>query len=207
MSITTFRSTTPRDDILWARPNSLDAVRSPHASMTHRERLYIYATVFALAPRRCLEVGVYAGGSTLMIHAALADLGSGTLISIDPSPAVRFDWAAVSPRARLITGRSPADLPRAVEASGGKFDFILLDADHSAAAVRADLLGLMDAAAPGAVILCHDAYHAPLAGAIDGLLKEGLPCIDAGIVCTTPNRGTENNQLAAYGGFRLLRRT
>jgi hypothetical protein len=45
--------------------------------MLQRERLYLYATILALAPERCLEIGVSQGGSTRIIHATLQDLSRG----------------------------------------------------------------------------------------------------------------------------------
>src|SRR5262249_52575667 len=86
-----FVSTAPADDVLWAWPAGLDVIDTCKAQMLHRERLYLYATVLALAPERCLEVGVAKGGSTRIIHAALRDLGRGRLVALDPQPALADD--------------------------------------------------------------------------------------------------------------------
>src|SRR5690606_4468924 len=70
-----FRSLVPFDDVLWRRPGRLKVLETSHAQMLPRERLYLYSTVFALAPERCLEIGVSQGGSSQIIHAALPALG------------------------------------------------------------------------------------------------------------------------------------
>jgi 23S rRNA G2445 N2-methylase RlmL len=70
--------------------------------------------------------------------------------------------------------------------------------------VAADLDGL-DVTSPGAVALLHDAFHAPVAKAIEALIAAGM--IDCGIVADTRNAGVrvETGQEVVYGGVRMSR--
>jgi predicted O-methyltransferase YrrM len=179
-----------------------------HADQKPRERVLLYALVFALAPQRCLEIGVRWGGGSRIIHAALSDLNHGHLVSIDPEPALEFKWASIEDRATLIIGRSPEDLHRCTVAAGGLFDFVFVDGLHTEDAVRNDLRGVAEVATPGATILCHDAYHPPVQRGIDRALAEGAPFTDHGMLATTRNDGirVETGKTVTYGGVRMLRR-
>jgi predicted O-methyltransferase YrrM len=199
-----FRSTAPRGGLLWARPRRLEAVESGNAQLLDRERLFLYATVLALAPERCLEIGVAQGGSSRIIADALRDLGRGQLIGVDLRPALSFDPAELSGVASFLEGRSPDVLPQAARRAGGPFDFVLLDGDHSRDGVLLDLEGLARCTKPWAVVLAHDAYYPPVAAGIDAALALGLPFVDAGLLATTRHPGIENGQEVAYAGFRLL---
>ncbi|MEY3232163.1 MAG: hypothetical protein RL689_2252 [Planctomycetota bacterium] len=201
----TFRSS--EDPVLRAQPWRLATALAAHADQKPRERVLLYAMVFALAPERVLEIGVRWGGGTRIIHAALSDLGRGELVSIDPDPALEYDIGELGDRATLIVGASPAELPRARELAGENFDLVFVDGDHSERGVAADLKGLLDVTSPGAVVLLHDAFHAPVARAIDAALIAG-GWIDCGIVADTRNSGVrlETGQEVVYGGVRMLRR-
>jgi len=200
----TFRSELPDDDLLFKKPLRGDLVMKVPAQLEVRERVYLYATVFALAPERSLEIGVAQGGSSLLIHAALSDLSHGRLVSIDPCPELSFDWRILADRATLLVGESPRDLARAMHLAGGTFEFVFLDANHSREPVRNDLRGLVEVVAPGGLILCHDAFHDGVARGIADALELGLPFRDAGIVSRTRNVGREDGRRESYGGLRLL---
>ena len=201
----TFRSS--QDPVLAAQPWRLATALAAHADQKPRERVLLYALVFALAPERVLEIGVRWGGGTRIIHAALSDLGRGELVSIDPDPALEYDIGELGDRATLIVGASPAELPRARDLAGANFDLVFVDGDHSERGVAADLKGLLDVTSPGAVVLLHDAFHSPVARAIDAAIIAG-GWIDCGIVADTRNAGVrlETGQEVVYGGVRMLRR-
>jgi predicted O-methyltransferase YrrM len=199
-----FVSTVPAADMLWVKPGRLAAVHSGRAQLLHRERLYLYATVLALAPPRCLEIGVAGGGASRIIADALRDLGRGRLVALDPHLRLDYDPESVADVVTFLAGASPGHLRRAKALAGGPFDFVLLDGDHGAEGVRRDLEGLAGVTGPGAVILAHDAYHAPVAAGIDAALDDGLPYTDAGILATTRHDGLENGRQVCYAGFRLL---
>lgn len=127
---------------------------------------------------------------------------------MDPFPEPDFDWETIADRATLIRGYSPAELPRAMDAAGGMFDFVFVDGDHTEKSCAADLGGVLEVAAPGAVVLCHDAYHEPVERAIDAAVAQrGYQ--DCGMIGTTLNDGLfiEPNKKVRYGGVRMLRRT
>jgi predicted O-methyltransferase YrrM len=205
---TTFTFRSSDDPTLRAQPWRLTTSLIAHADQKPRERVLLYAMVFALAPQRCLEIGVRWGGGSRIIHAALSDLNQGVLVGIDPEPALEFDWSTLADRATLIVGRSPEDLPRCVAAAGGKFDFAFIDGLHTEDAVLNDLRGVADVTTPGAVLLCHDAYHPPVQRGIDRALAEGLPFVDDAMLATTRNDGirVETSKPMTYGGVRMLRR-
>jgi len=201
----TYRSSD--DPRLKARAQRLATAFDVHAEQKPRERLLLYAMVFAMAPDRCLEIGVRFGGGSRIIHAALSDLGHGTLVSVDPFPEPDFDWETIADRATLIRGSSPGDLPRAMEIAGGLFDFVFVDGDHTEKSCAADLGGVLGVAATGACVLCHDAYHEPVARAIDDAVASG-GYRDCGMIGTTLNDGlfVEPNKKVRYGGVRMLRK-
>lgn len=201
----TFRSSD--DPVLKAQPWRVATALAAHADQKPRERVLLYALIFALAPRRVLEIGVRWGGGTRIIHAALSDLGRGELVSIDPDPALEYDIGDLGDRASLIVGASPAELPRARDLAGANFDLVFVDGDHSERGVAADLKGLLDVTSPGSVVLLHDAFHGPVARAIEAALIAG-GWIDCGIVADTRNAGVrvETGQEVVYGGVRMLRR-
>ncbi len=202
----TYRSSD--DPLLRAQPERLATALTAHADQKPRERVLLYALVFALAPKRVLEIGVRWGGGSRILHAALSDLRQGTLVGIDPEPALEFDWNQIADRATLIVGRSPDDLPRAVQAAGGHFDFVFIDGEHSEKGAWGDLSGVIPFTEPGCNILMHDAFHPPVARAIDRALAE-LPLTDLGMVANTRNDGVhvESGKVIPFGGVRWLRRT
>lgn len=202
------------DPVLKARPTCPATIFEVHAEQKPRERLLLYSMVLALAPQRVLEIGVRFGGGARIIHAALRDLGRGVYVGVDPMPELDFEWATIADRCTLITGFSPAALPEARDAAGGEFDFVFLDGDHNEAPTRADLRGIVDVTAPGAAVLCHDAYHEGVERAIGGVIREGAPLLDCGIIATTLNDGVyvdtrdgQEKKRTRYGGVRMLRRT
>ncbi len=201
----TFRSSD--EPLLRAQPWRMATTLAARADQKPRERVLLYATVFALAPARCLEIGVRWGGGSRIIHAALSDLGHGTLVCIDPEPALEFDFSELSDRATLIVGRSPDALDEAQAAAGGQFDFVFIDGDHSERGVSADLAAVARVTSPGAVILLHDACHGPVLRAITAALTTGYYA-DCGDIATTRNEGVrvETGQSVVYGGVRMLRR-
>lgn len=201
-------SLTSRADLLWRIPKNIEVIQSTNAQMLPRERLYLYSTVLALAPERCLEIGVCEGGSTRLVHAALGDLGRGTLVSVDPCLQISQELKdTLSNRVTFIKGSSPQVLTEAKDRAGGSFDFVLVDGDHTYRGVREDLRGVVEVCRPGAVILAHDAYFQEVSAAIDDALRSRLPLADAGIMSTTCHPMRQNGRVSHWGGFRLLVRT
>jgi hypothetical protein len=205
---TGFVSQTPRSDVLWTWPKRLDVIATSNAQMVYRERLFLFATVLALKPQRCLEIGVSEGGSSRIIAAALDDLGAGQLVSVDPQLRLSQETReALVQCVQFVQGNSPQVLTVAQKLAGGLFDFVLLDGDHSDFGVFRDLLGVVEVTRPGAVILAHDAYYHWVDRGIRMALSESLPLADAGILSTTCHAGLQGEEKVSYGGFRMLIRT
>lgn len=115
--------------------------------MNPAERLAIIGLLEVLRPRRALEVGFGYGGFTRVLSRYAAEVHT-----VDTEERV----LAISRELPQVTAwhaTSDEVLPR-FAAEGARFDFCLLDGDHSRAAARRDLdaaIGIAD------VIVMHDA--------------------------------------------------
>lgn len=145
------------------------------------ERILLYVLVRHLQPAACLETGVYYGGNSAFMLAALHRNGAGRLVSIDlPDSAIRRDGENTShPRHPLVgdsefyeatlrpgfiipeylkshwqfvEGDSLAEIPKRQE----RFDFYLHDSDHSMGFLRAELAAALPRLSPTAVIMVDD---------------------------------------------------
>jgi predicted O-methyltransferase YrrM len=177
--------------------------------MTAAERVLLYGLTFGLRPARTLEIGTFRGGSALVIGAALDDVGSGTLVCVDPAPQVAPEhWALVSHRATLFAEPSPDVLPRAMAVAGGPFDFALIDGDHQYAGVVRDVEGVLPLLADEAHLLFHDAHYFEVTDAIDRMLAVHADALsDCGMLSTerTPEGRSVGGREIVWGGLRLLR--
>src|SRR5262249_16740121 len=166
------------------KPTRFDAIYSAPAHQVAQERAVLYALVFGTQPARCLEIGTLKGGSTVIICAALDDIGAGRIACVDPHPQVSPDtWSRVNHRATLIQGMSPDVLPRAAEAVGGAFDFAFIDGDHEREGVIRDIEGVLPLLAPTAHLMLHDAHYFGIREAIDEMLIKHQDCLlDCGMI-------------------------
>ncbi|HWF40000.1 MAG TPA: FkbM family methyltransferase [Candidatus Acidoferrales bacterium] len=188
-------------------PDRFGVVHGAPVWMTMSERVLLYGLIAGLRPRRCLEIGTFKGGSALIITAALDDLGEGKLACVDPEPKVLPEhWASIAHRATLFAAPSPAILPEAARAVGGKFDFALIDGDHTTQGVLRDIEGTLPLLGDHAYLLFHDAHNAETAEGIDRAVRNpqnGL--VDAGILSTEKTPDAVPGVF--WGGLRLLRFT
>ena len=178
------------------------------AHLTQRERLMLYAFVFGLAPRRCLEIGSFYGGSALITSGALDDVQrGGRLLCIDPDPSqIKIDWSVIAHNAELIGGFFPKDLPPLWlgEPIKGLFEFIFYDGPHTEAeGVQLILPYVVDLMATGGYLLIHDAYHVDTRKAVSALIRDHQ-LIDCGMVSRTCNN---NHPGAFFGGMVLVRKS
>jgi predicted O-methyltransferase YrrM len=170
-----------------------------NAQLVMRERVLLYALVFSLGPRRVLEIGTATGGSARIISAALSDLKlRGSLVTIDPHPAIDFDWSEVAHNTETLRGSFPGDYRH----RGPLFDFVFVDGDHSYSGVLRDLEAVPDLLAEGGYVLLHDAFNAEVARGIDEALHR-LPYADCGLIGRVRNDSLGDGE---FGGLRLLRR-
>lgn len=191
------------------RPGRFSAIYTAPVLMTWSERVVLYATVFGLRPRRCLEIGTHKGGSSLIIGAALDDIGAGRLVCVDPNPLVAPEhWQQIAHRAALLKGGSPQILSQAIEAAGGCFDFALIDGDHEYDGVIRDIEGVLPLLEDSAHLLFHDAHYYQVTDAIDHMLKKYADrLVDCGMISaeqTVENRQERGRQVI-WGGLRMLR--
>jgi predicted O-methyltransferase YrrM len=169
----------------------------------------LYGLVFGLRPQRCLEIGTYRGGSSLVIGAGLDDIGTGHLVCVDPNPALTPEhWAQLEHHATLLKASSPDALPNALKAAGGPFDFALIDGDHARPGVVRDIEGVLPTLAPSAHIVFHDAHYHGVELAIDDMLRKHADRLtDCGMISVeqTPEDRVEDGHRVIWGGLRMLR--
>jgi predicted O-methyltransferase YrrM len=143
------------------RSFSITVERLASISSTRSDRgLFLMGLVRALRPSSCVEVGSALGFSAAYQAAGLEINGSGQLICIEASA----DCAEIAretlstlglERAEVLVGRGTERL-REVAESSGPFQLAFLDDDHRRAGTieMADLL--IEALAPGGVLLIDD---------------------------------------------------
>jgi hypothetical protein len=177
------------------------------AQMTFRERLLLYALAAARRPARVLEIGTCEGGSALILRRALG--AEALIVSIDPEPRWSEETRReLGPRSLLLTGRSPERIAAAADGAGGPFELVLIDGDHTAEGVAADLHGVLPHLAEGAHLLLHDAHYWRVRDGIARVLSEVPSLRDAGLLSTEPTVADrqEGGHPVIWGGLRLLYR-
>jgi SAM-dependent methyltransferase/cephalosporin hydroxylase len=195
------------DSLLRIVPKRFDHIYDAPALMSPHERVLMYSLVFALKPKRCLEIGTSRGGSASIIVAGLDDLDEdGRLICIDPVRWISDElWAALQHRTRFIQGASPEALLELNRDTDGPFDFVNIDGLHDYDHALADARGVLPYLADEAYILFHDSYYFEVEQAIDQFLKEnGSVLTDLGMLARSPNPEKDKPE-TVWGGIRVLR--
>ena len=112
----------------------------------------------AIDARRILEIGCSWGSGSVNLALACPDA---RLVTYDINPSagdfIRAAPAAVRDRIEIRLTSFPTDAPRL--AAEPPFDFIFVDAEHTAPAVRADTELALRCLAPGGMIAWHDYHH------------------------------------------------
>lgn len=126
--------------------------------MSAAERFALVGLLQRRRPEVAIEIGTHHGGS-LQVLAAFC----GTVHSIDLDPGVREKLAGTFPQARFHTGPSRELIPRVLDEigrDGGRLGFVLVDGDHTAPGVQADLEALLRhrPVAPVTMLL-HDSFN------------------------------------------------
>lgn len=145
------------------------------------ERILLYVLLRYLRPEHCIETGVYYGGNTAFLLAALHRNRCGRLLSIDlPDAAIRASTAPngqarhphvgeselYDPQLRpgfivpdrlkdrwdFIEGDSLIEIPRRSE----RFDFYMHDSDHSMNFLGAEIAAVLPRLTPSAVAVIDD---------------------------------------------------
>ena len=189
---------------------AMEVIRNAPVWMSRAERLLLYTLIFTLRPSRYLEIGTFQGGSALVVNAALDALNSQTpLICVDPEWNVApEDWQKIEHRATFIEGYSPAILPKAEEAAGGKFDFVLIDGDHSYEGVLRDARCVLPHLAPNAYLLFHDSFFTNVARGLNQFANENANhLVDFGSLTREVTvEAHEEKGAIQWGGLRLMQR-
>jgi hypothetical protein len=122
--------------------------------MSVGERAALEGLLAQTKPRLSIEIGTAEGGSLVRIAAYSDEVHSIDLVDTGVSP---------PPNVRLHVGDSRDVLPRLLErfgSEGRNVDFALVDGDHTAEAVRADLVNLLSSSAvERTVIVLHDTMN------------------------------------------------
>jgi predicted O-methyltransferase YrrM len=132
----------------------------------------------ARGKKRLAEIGVWEGGTTKRLRAAMAP--DGTLFAVDPFPPGRLGFSThrliatrevASPANGTVvwirkTSADAATDRRVLE--GGGFQFVFLDALHTYEGVRDDWIAWSPLVEPGGVIAIHDSRSTPGGHAADG---------------------------------------
>lgn len=182
------------------------------SQMSCSEAQLFFALLYGLAPARVLEVGRARGGSTFVIASALRGLGRGRLVSVDPNCLAEHRITPqlkerLAPWVDFIDGYAPYVLPEAEKLAEGKFNFVLIDGDHSFEACARDLAGVIPHLMPGAFLFLHDAHFGGIQEAVKDALLE-LPLVDRGSLIRERNETLSHisykGHPSYYGGLRLL---
>lgn len=173
-----------------------------------QERVVLYGLIVGLQPSHVLEIGTFRGGSTMIICAALDDLGRGAIVCVEPDPQVSpAHLDTIAHRTTIVTEPSPRGLPSAREVAGENFEFALIDGDHSYAGVVSDVEATIPVLADQAWMLFHDAHNLEVQKAIDDCLaKHSNELTDAGLVSRAVTQSNEvvEGHPVKWGGLRLI---
>lgn len=185
-------------------PSRFHVVHTAPAWMPPYERVLLHGLTVGLAPRTVLEIGTFQGGSTLVMCAALDDLGDGRIVCVDPNPRLADEtWAAVRHRATIVAKGSPEAVVEARELAGAPFDFALIDGDHAREGVDRDIEATIPVLADDAHVIFHDAHYHEVRDGIDAALERHPGRFDDAGLVSRGNSVDENG--VRWGGLRLLR--
>jgi hypothetical protein len=127
--------------------------------MLDSERAMLLALLSWLKPQCAIEVGVYRGGSlgVLASHAA-------KVYALDIDPECAASYQDRFPNVDFVTGPSGKTLPALLDrlqASKESVDFVLIDADHTAAGVRGDIESILRyrPTSRPLYVLMHDSFN------------------------------------------------
>ena len=138
--------------------------------MTYGERAALEGLASAARPRLAIEIGTAQGGSLDCIAAHAEEVHS---FDLEPP---RGELPA---NVTAHTGDSRTTLPRVLDelaAAGRTVDFALVDGDHSAAGVRADLDAVVRSPAVDfALVLLHDTMNDEVRRGIRAVGLESIP--------------------------------
>lgn len=142
-----------------ASPSFYENIYPNEWMMSNWERHTFISLLQALKPEAAIEVGNAKGGSLQVLHKLVP-----TVYAIDVEPGIHQNLKTQFPEVNFITGSSLDILPellKKIQSQGIKLGFILIDSDHTAEGVRADINTILKNYTPvcGLVILLHDSFN------------------------------------------------
>ena len=137
----------------------------------HEQPYFINGVIRKYRPKKCLEIGVASGGSSVLILNAIKDIKDSFLISLDLSTdlycnkqyktgyTVYKNFPELTQKWRLYTGEQPHKFLDELKL---KFDFLLLDTVHFSPGEIINLIEVLPFLEENAIIVLHDImYHLP----------------------------------------------
>ncbi len=175
--------------------------------MSAAERFTLVGLLERLKPDVAIEIGTYRGGSLQVL-----DRYCPRVHSIDLDPAVRDRLAPTFPRVRFHSGPSSEQIPvvlQEIEHSGGKLGFVLVDGDHKAKGVQADIEALLRYRPRSSVhIVLHDSFNPDCRAGMRRAAWADCPYVQSLDLDFVPGRFCPKAEGSAYarsmwGGFAL----
>ena len=122
------------------------------------ERLALAGLLSQLKPEIAIEVGVYHGASTQLLSSYAKKVYA---LDIDPAARDHLEKRKLA-NVECIIGDSPKTIPALLdrlEQQGLAWNFVLIDADHRADAVRSDCRAFMRRPPADCYVLMHDSFN------------------------------------------------
>ena len=139
--------------------------------LTHNEPYFINGIIRKYKPRKCLEIGVANGGSSIIILNAIKDIKNSFLISLDLNTELYCDsklktgynaykyFPELTKNWKLLTGDQSHKF---LDKLNLKFDFLLLDTAHFSPGELINIIEVLPFLEENAIIVLHDImYHLP----------------------------------------------
>jgi len=128
---------------------------------------FTYSMARACRPEIIVEVGTYAGGTSIGWCRALAENGSGRLICVDNDSYCKGTYPEIAEenllatglarnRFELMNGDSREIIPALAKELEGQIDLYLVDADHTYEGATIDITNGLPMLKPGGLVLVHD---------------------------------------------------
>lgn len=146
-------------------PSTIPKNLLPFCEMTAPEREFTARAIACAKPKNILEVGVSAGGSTIVLLDAIKDMSETKLISIDimenwwQNKSMPVGWLVdvMYPNRNinwsLYSGKDPSQVVLELDK---KFDFLLLDTAHKHPVESLNFLTVLPVLTDNATIVLHD---------------------------------------------------
>ena len=130
--------------------------------MWGNQREFILGIIRKYMPKKILELGVYNGGSSVVILNAIKDIKNSHLYSIDLNGAkwvgncIKKDFSYLSVKWTLFKGNMAT---KYIETIGNKIDMAMIDTSHFEPGEILDFLIILPFLKEEAIVIFHDIDH------------------------------------------------